>query len=53
VISVKLRTRKVASTLLRLLRVQIMKSEKPGLRSLSPERGKKVKRNGLRQRELV
>jgi len=53
------RAHKVASTPLRLLRVLIhrVKLEGPGLHvhvsSISPERGRKVKRNGLIQRELV
>jgi len=49
--SVKPRARKVASMLL-VLRVQRVKIEGPGLSSISPERGRKVKRNELRQREL-
>jgi len=57
--SVKPRARKVASTPLRLLRVQRVKLEGSGLHvhvsSISPERGRKVslKINRLRQRELV
>ena len=37
------------------LRVQRVKLEGPGLHvsSIAPERGRKVQRNGLRQRELV
>ena len=54
--SVKPRSRKVASTPLRLIRVglQRVKLEGPGLHvnSISPEKGRKVKKNGLRQRQL-
>jgi len=53
--SVNPRARKLASTLL-MLRVglQRVKLEGPGLHvnSISPRRGRKVKRNGLRLREL-